>query len=98
MREHADVVDITGLLDLSRWTTDCPSMRIIVRRELPHPGATLDASEIRDGFRYQAFTARSPERSSTGPAPVGSGSALARLLRGIEAASGQICGVRTADG
>ena len=30
-------------------------MRVIVRRQLPHPGATLDA-EIRDGYRYQAFT------------------------------------------
>ncbi len=56
VREHADVVDITGLLDLSRWTTACPGMRVIVRRELPHPGATLDAFEVRDGFRYQAFT------------------------------------------
>ncbi len=56
LRQHADVVEVTGLLDLSRWTTSCPSMRIIVRRELPHPGATLDAFEIRDGFRYQAFT------------------------------------------
>ena len=25
-----------------------PDMRVIVRRELPHPGATLDAFEIRD--------------------------------------------------
>jgi len=56
LREHADVVDVTGLLDLSRWTTTCPGMRVIVRRELPHPGATLDAFEIRDGYRYQAFT------------------------------------------
>ncbi len=56
LREHADVVDITGLLDLTRWTASCPGMRVIVRRELPHPGATLDAFEIRDGFRYQAFT------------------------------------------
>jgi hypothetical protein len=56
VREHADVVDITGLLDLSRWATDCPGMRVIVRRELPHPGATLDAFEVRDGYRYQAFT------------------------------------------
>ncbi len=54
--EHADVVELTGLLDLSRWDNTCPGMRIIVRRELPHPGATLDAFEIRDGFRYQAFT------------------------------------------
>ena len=56
LREHADVVEITGLLDLSRWTGSCPNMRVIVRRELPHPGATLDAFEIRDGYRYQAFT------------------------------------------
>lgn len=56
LREHADVVEVTGLLDLSRWAGSCPGMRIIVRRELPHPGATLDAFEIRDGFRYQAFT------------------------------------------
>ena len=56
LREHADVVEVTGMLDLSRWTTTCPGMRVIVRRELPHPGATLDAFEIRDGYRYQAFT------------------------------------------
>jgi hypothetical protein len=29
---------------------------VLVRRELPHPGATLDAFEVRDGYRYQAFT------------------------------------------
>lgn len=56
LREHADVVEVTGLLNLSRWTPSCPGMRVIVRRELPHPGATLDAFEIRDGYRYQAFT------------------------------------------
>ncbi len=56
LREHADVVEVTHLLELSRWTKTCPGMRVIVRRELPHPGATLDAFEIRDGYRYQAFT------------------------------------------
>ncbi len=56
LREHADVVEITDVLDLSKWTKTCPDMRVIVRRELPHPGATLDAFEIRDGYRYQAFT------------------------------------------
>jgi len=60
LREHADVVEVTGLLDLSKWTADCPDMRVIVRRELPHPGATLDAFEIRDGYRYQAFTTNTP--------------------------------------
>ncbi len=56
LREHADVVDITKMLDLSRWTKTCPDMRVIVRRELPHPGATLDAFEVRHGYRYQALT------------------------------------------
>ena len=56
LREHADVVEITDVLNLSRWTKTCPDLRVIVRRELPHPGATLDAFEIRDGYRYQAFT------------------------------------------
>jgi len=56
LREHADVVDITNMLNLSTWTKTCPDTRVIVRRELPHPGATLDAFEIRDGYRYQAFT------------------------------------------
>ena len=60
LREHADVVDVTGMLDLSRWMSTCPGMRVIVRREHPHPGATLDAFEIRDGYRYQAFTTNTP--------------------------------------
>jgi hypothetical protein len=56
LREHADVVEVTGLLDLTGWQSDCPGMRVFVRRELPHPGAQLDAFEVRDGYRYQAFT------------------------------------------
>jgi hypothetical protein len=34
------------------WPT---GMRVIVRRERPHPGAQLDAFEHRDGWRYQAM-------------------------------------------
>ena len=30
------------------------------RRQLLHPGATLDAFEIRDGYRYQALTTNTP--------------------------------------
>jgi len=45
---------------MSKWTTDCPGMRVIIRRELPHHGATLDAFEIRDGYRYQAFSTNTP--------------------------------------
>ena len=58
LREDADVVEVTDMLDLSRWTVTCSGMRVIVRREHPHPGATLDAFEIRDGYRFQAFTTK----------------------------------------
>ena len=51
-REHADVVEVTHLLNLNRWP---PGMRVIVRREHPHPGAQLSLFEERDGRRYQAF-------------------------------------------
>ena len=31
-------------------------MRVIARRELPHPGGPLTPCQIHDGYRYQAFT------------------------------------------
>lgn len=52
VREHADIVEITDLLDLSRWPE---GMRVIIRREHPHPGAQLSLFEERDGWRHQAF-------------------------------------------
>jgi len=53
LREHADVAEITGLVDTSitaRWPA---GMRLIVRREHPHPGAALSLFEHHDGWRYQ---------------------------------------------
>lgn len=55
IREGGDVVELTGLIDkdvLARWPE---GMRVIVRRERPHPGAQLSLFEHRDGWRYQAF-------------------------------------------
>jgi hypothetical protein len=55
VREHADVAELTGLLDpalLAAWPA---GMRVIVRREHPHPGAPLTLFEHHDGWRYQAF-------------------------------------------
>lgn len=46
VRDHADVVEITGLLNLTTWPA---GMRVIVRREHPHPGAQLSLFEERDG-------------------------------------------------
>ena len=51
-RDAAGVVELTGLVDLTRWPV---GMRLIVRREKPHPGAGLTLFEQADGWRYQAF-------------------------------------------
>jgi hypothetical protein len=48
MREGAWVADITGLLDLDGWPA---GMRVIVRKERPHPGAQLRFTDI-DGHRF----------------------------------------------
>jgi len=41
----------------TKVTSSCwpAGLRLIVRRERPHPGAQLDAFEERDGWRYQVF-------------------------------------------
>jgi hypothetical protein len=50
-RDGAWVAEITGMLDLSSWPA---GMRVIVRKEEPHPGAQLRITDI-DGMRYTAF-------------------------------------------
>ena len=52
VRSGSDVAELTGLLDLSRWPA---GMRVVVRRERPHPGAQLCVFEEHNGYRYQAF-------------------------------------------
>jgi hypothetical protein len=52
IRDGAEVAEVTRLLDLRRWPA---GMRVIVRRERPHPGAQLSLLEEADGWRYQAF-------------------------------------------
>jgi hypothetical protein len=51
LREHAEVVEITDLVDLSGWPPGC---RMIARREDPHPGAQLTFTDV-DGHRFQVF-------------------------------------------
>ena len=77
LREHADVIEDTGLLDLTAWTGSCPGIRVIVRRELPHPGPPrtrrpaqrrrrgLGGGEVRHprpGVRRHRHPGRRPER------------------------------------
>jgi Transposase DDE domain group 1 len=52
VRDGADVAEVTGLIDLTGWPE---GMRVIVRREHPHPGAQLSLFEAADGYRYQSF-------------------------------------------
>ncbi|HYN31245.1 MAG TPA: IS1380 family transposase, partial [Ilumatobacteraceae bacterium] len=55
-REHAEICEITHLVgDIFDATRTWPSgLRMIARRELPHPGAQLIFTDI-DGHRYQVF-------------------------------------------
>lgn len=55
LRDGAQVAEITGVITpqfRDRWPS---GMRLIVRRERPHPGAQLDAFEEADGWRYQVI-------------------------------------------
>ena len=51
IRDGAWVAEVTGLLDLRAWP---PGMRVIIRKERPHPGAQLRITD-RDGMRITAF-------------------------------------------
>jgi hypothetical protein len=51
VRDGAWVADITGMLDLSSWPA---GLRVIVRKERPHPGAQLRFTDL-DGHRFTAF-------------------------------------------
>jgi hypothetical protein len=66
-RPGAWVMEATGLMTLTGWPK---GMRVIVRRERPHPGAQLRLTDP-DGHRYTAF--------ATNTAPGGPGRQLADL-------------------
>ena len=51
VRHGAWVAEITAMLDLSSWPA---GMRVIVRKERPHPGAQLRFTDI-DGHRFTCF-------------------------------------------
>jgi hypothetical protein len=51
VRPGAWVAELTGMLDLSSWPK---GMRVIVRKERPHPGAQLRFTDL-DGHRFTCF-------------------------------------------
>jgi Transposase DDE domain group 1 len=82
-RDHAEVAEITHLVqDVFDSTRAWPSgLRMIARREQPHPGAQLTFTDI-DGHRYQVFAA------DLGDADI---AYLEALYRGRGRAERQIC-------
>lgn len=67
IRDGAWVAELTGMLDLSSWPK---GMRVIVRKERPHPGAQLRFTDL-DGHRFTCFV--------TGTRPGGRNGQLADL-------------------
>ncbi|MDQ4021579.1 MAG: IS1380 family transposase [Actinomycetota bacterium] len=59
-RDGAALAEITGVLPARVLASYPTGMRVIVRRERPHPGAQLDAFEERDRWRYTAFATNTP--------------------------------------
>jgi len=55
VREGAWVAELTGMLTLTRWPA---GMRVIARKERPHPGAQLRITDA-DGLRVTAFATNS---------------------------------------
>ncbi len=56
VRDGAYVAELTNLLDLTDWP---PGMRVIARKERPHPGAQLRFTDA-DGKRVTAFATNTP--------------------------------------
>jgi len=55
-RDVGETAEITDLVDLPTWGDD---VRMLVRREDPHPGAQLTFTDV-DGHRYQVFITNHP--------------------------------------
>ncbi|MGO2311804.1 IS1380 family transposase [Brachybacterium tyrofermentans] len=56
IRDGAFVAELTGLLDLKDWPA---GMRVLVRKERPHPGAQLRITD-HEGMRITAFATNTP--------------------------------------
>ena len=61
-REGAWVAELTDQVDLSGWPE---GTRLIVRKEIPHPGAQLRFTDL-DGHRFQCFLTDEPDEDLAG--------------------------------
>ena len=57
VREHAEICEITGLIDAAGWPE---GTRFLVRRERPHPGAQLSLFDTIEGWRHQMVATDTP--------------------------------------
>lgn len=58
VRDGAWVTELTGLVDLDAW--EAPGIRLVCRRERPHPGAQLSLFDTSEGFRHTCFITNTP--------------------------------------
>jgi hypothetical protein len=63
IRAGAFVAEVTGMLELTGWPA---GMRVIIRKERPHPGAQLRITDI-DGNRVTAFATNTRPGGQDGP-------------------------------
>jgi hypothetical protein len=52
IRDGAEVIELTEIIELNGWPDD---MRVICRRERPHPGAQLSLFDLHAGWRHTCF-------------------------------------------
>ena len=52
IRDGAEVIELTEIIELKGWPAD---MRVICRRERPHPGAQLSPFDTHAGWRHTCF-------------------------------------------
>jgi hypothetical protein len=60
LRDGAEIVEITHLIDPAVLAPYPTGTRLIVRRERPHPGAQLDLFDTIEGMRHQVAATDTP--------------------------------------
>jgi hypothetical protein len=60
LRDGAEIVEVTHLLNPTVLTSFPAGTRLIVRRERPHPGAQLDLFDTLEGLRHQVIATDTP--------------------------------------
>ena len=84
VRDGAWVAELTDLLNLTGWPA---GMRVIARKERPHPGAQLRITDI-DGHRVTAFATNTTTGGRSGGRSAGKGPGIWRQRRRSDPPSG----------